>query len=194
VAGAACRSPSRLIEGDDRTRVGRDSERRIEGHRQLLAKKDLDTVVVGKRRERDGRDVHLLTTADRRLRVGGKLSVLTMETQHERVARSHALEAGGDASFHTNETFTGESDDITIKGPGGFIRIDAAGVTIQGTLVEVNVGGGPGTGVTCEPQEPEEPEIEPTPPTPPRPDPAVVPPDLHQHFELDPEPAPPQPP
>jgi type VI secretion system secreted protein VgrG len=34
---------------------------------------------------------------------------------------------------------------VTIKGAGGFIRIDATGVTIVGLLVNINSGGTPGT-------------------------------------------------
>jgi len=40
----------------------------------------------------------------------------------------------------------GEAADATIKGPGGFIRIDASGVTIVGTMVDINVRGTPGDG------------------------------------------------
>ena len=32
---------------------------------------------------------------------------------------------------------------VSIKGPGGFITIDASGITIQGTMVNINSGGGP---------------------------------------------------
>jgi type VI secretion system secreted protein VgrG len=40
-----------------------------------------------------------------------------------------------------------ESDgEICLKGPGGFIKIDAAGVTIVGTLVNINSGGSPTAG------------------------------------------------
>jgi type VI secretion system secreted protein VgrG len=34
---------------------------------------------------------------------------------------------------------------VTVRGPGGFLRIDAAGVTIVGTMVKINAGGGPGS-------------------------------------------------
>jgi type VI secretion system secreted protein VgrG len=32
---------------------------------------------------------------------------------------------------------------ISIKGPGGFVVIDAQGVTIDGDLIRINSGGGP---------------------------------------------------
>ena len=36
-------------------------------------------------------------------------------------------------------------------GPGGFIDIGPAGVTIQGTLVNINSGGAAGAGSSCSP-------------------------------------------
>ncbi len=49
----------------------------------------------------------------------------------------------------------GEAADVTFKGPGGFIRIDASGVTISGTLVEINVGGSAGEGRGSKPELPD---------------------------------------
>ena len=43
---------------------------------------------------------------------------------------------------------------MTIKGPGGFIDIGPAGVTIQGTLVNINSGGAAGVGSGSSPTEP----------------------------------------
>ncbi|HNY39161.1 MAG TPA: hypothetical protein PKJ41_02150, partial [Bryobacteraceae bacterium] len=35
---------------------------------------------------------------------------------------------------------------LSLKGPGGFVDIGPAGVTIQGTLVQINSGGSAGSG------------------------------------------------
>jgi type VI secretion system secreted protein VgrG len=48
------------------------------------------------------------------------------------------------------------ASDLTIKGPGGFIRIDAGGVTIEGVLVKINSGGSPGSGSGASPEQPDE--------------------------------------
>ncbi len=47
--------------------------------------------------------------------------------------------------------------DLTLKGPGGFIMIDAGGVTIQGTLVKINCDGSPGSGADAKPAGPKDP-------------------------------------
>jgi type VI secretion system secreted protein VgrG len=41
-------------------------------------------------------------------------------------------------------------------GPGGFVDIGPAGVTIQGILVQINSGGAAGSGSGCSPEAPEE--------------------------------------
>ena len=51
---------------------------------------------------------------------------------------------------------------LTLKGPGGFIDIGPAGVTIQGTMVLINSGGAAGAGVPVNlvtPTKPEEAHI-----------------------------------
>jgi type VI secretion system secreted protein VgrG len=49
-----------------------------------------------------------------------------------------------------------EAEDLTLKGPGGFIRIDGSGVTIRGTKVYINSGGSPGEGAGASPEAPDE--------------------------------------
>jgi len=46
--------------------------------------------------------------------------------------------------------------DLTLKGPGGFIRIDGSGVTIRGNVVLINSGGSPGSGSGAHPVAPDE--------------------------------------
>jgi hypothetical protein len=46
---------------------------------------------------------------------------------------------------------------VTLKGPGGFIRMNGAGVTIFGTRVEINVSGEAGQGRGSKPDLPEDP-------------------------------------
>jgi type VI secretion system secreted protein VgrG len=46
---------------------------------------------------------------------------------------------------------------LTIKGPGGFVDIGPAGVTIQGTMVLINSGGAAGSGSGSSPTAPKDP-------------------------------------
>jgi hypothetical protein len=75
------------------------------------------------------------------------------------VGDSHALETGKQAHFKAGTALTGEAGrDVTVKGPGGFLRIDASGITISGTAVKINAGGRAGKGKGSNPELPELPE------------------------------------
>jgi hypothetical protein len=55
------------------------------------------------------------------------------------------------------EGIVGEGlEDVTVAGPGGFLRIDASGITIAGTLVKINVSGSPGKGPGSKPEVPDD--------------------------------------
>ncbi len=49
------------------------------------------------------------------------------------------------------------TEELTIKGPGGFVKIDSGGVTIVGNKVKINQGGSPGVAGDAAPPPPEEP-------------------------------------
>jgi hypothetical protein len=69
----------------------------------------------------------------------------------------HALEASQEIHFKAGANLVGEAPSITLKAPGGFILIDASGVTIKGTLVKINNGGSAGTGAAASAGGPAEP-------------------------------------
>jgi type VI secretion system secreted protein VgrG len=48
---------------------------------------------------------------------------------------------------------------LSLKGPGGFVDIGPAGITIQGTLVRINSGGTAGTGSGASPITPQAPDV-----------------------------------
>ena len=47
---------------------------------------------------------------------------------------------------------------LSLKGPGGFVDIGPAGVTIQGTMVLINSGGAAGSARDANPQDPDAPK------------------------------------
>ncbi|MCC6553513.1 MAG: type VI secretion system tip protein VgrG [Polyangiaceae bacterium] len=116
-----------------------------QGHRQLLGMKTIDIIVAKDKRERLQRDAHLYVKGDRREQVEDDRSFVVVEDHHEKIDGSFALASGKTSSYHADETLTGEAGTgVTAKGPGGFVAIDAGGVTISGTLVRINAGGSAG--------------------------------------------------
>jgi type VI secretion system secreted protein VgrG len=154
------------ITGSDRTtldrknrieRVEASTSQWTEHDRRRKVDKDQDIVVMGKKRERIEMDTHLHVRGDRRESIDGKQSRTVVEDVHERVEGTHALQSGKALHLAAGETIAVEGEgSVTLKGPGGFIRFDGSGITIEGTLVKINVGGSPGWAPPSRPDLPED--------------------------------------
>lgn len=145
-----------FIGGSKLQRVIGEEREYTEMNRQLLVKKDQDIHIKGNRRERVEYDRHYTVVENRVEKVKKTHSLLVLEEMHELVKETYARESGKEYHVVAGEEIIGEAPDITFKGPGGFIRIDATGVTISGTFVKINVSGSPGHGHGSNPVEPKE--------------------------------------
>jgi type VI secretion system secreted protein VgrG len=92
-------------------------------------------------------------------KIGGKLSLQIGESRHEKVGQLYVVEAGEEIHLKSGMKIIIESGmQVSIKGPGGFVDIGPAGVTIQGTMVNINSGGSAGSGTEASPDAPESPK------------------------------------
>lgn len=98
--------------------------------------------------------LHQEVEGNRLEHISGDQSLTIGLDQFEKIAGRHALFAGLRAHLFANEDLMGEAPSITFKSKGGFVKIDAGGVTIKGKLVKINVGGSPGKGKGSSPKEP----------------------------------------
>ncbi|AUX44228.1 uncharacterized protein SOCE26_056920 [Sorangium cellulosum] len=183
---------------------GDETERTL-GGQTGWAGKDRHGIVKKTKRELLQQDFHLLVKGSRNEHVG--VQSLSAGEQQEKVGANHALEAGLELHEKAGTVLVAEgAADVTLKGPGGFLRIDAGGVTIVGTLVMINEGGAPGSAGDAQPAAPETPRegnvvaLAPPPPPgtpaapPPRPHPAPAPPVTPPPPPPPPAPPPPAPP
>ena len=108
----------------------------------------------------------------------------TVDGSHvESVGGSYSLEVSGDSMVQSNGNLAmtsgamgqmhltggtkfvvdvGPMGQLSLNGPGGFIKIDASGVTISGIMVKINSGGASSSGCGVSPETPETPaEAEP---------------------------------
>jgi type VI secretion system secreted protein VgrG len=165
-----------LAVGADRARlVGGSRVTLTEGVHMRLTGGDVDAVLRGKRRERVEGEVHQRVVGDRREEIDGKQSLTVGDDRMEKVKGAALFEAGASAHYEagTDAVLHGVKD-ATLKGGGGFIRIDSAGVTIVGATVKINAGGSPGSAPSAQPDVPEDPieadvampELPPIPPLP----------------------------
>jgi type VI secretion system secreted protein VgrG len=159
--------------GGNRQKLVRLNEiEKTDGNLMILVGKDQDIVIRQMKRERVEKDSNLHVKGHRNQKIDGTQSLTVLKNQQEKIAKNHALDAGKQIHLKAGTALVIEAvNDLTLKGPGGFIRIDSGGVTIKGTLVRINSGGSAGSGAGSNPTAPEEAKLaEVEPPTPPEPD------------------------
>jgi len=146
------------IIGEDALKVVQGDELEItEGKVMVVVGGDQDIVVKQDKRERVEGSSHFKVRGKQSQKIDGKYSLSVGADQHVRVTRNLALDASEDIHLSAGSTRVIEATrDLTLKGPGGFIRIDESGVTIRGTRVLINSGGSAGSGAGSSPDVPAE--------------------------------------
>jgi type VI secretion system secreted protein VgrG len=136
-----------LVKGA-RTRLTEDVQMR-------LVEGNLDAQTGGTVRAHVEEEAHLHVVGDRRERIDGAQSVMVGGERHETVAGDALFQAGQAVHFLAgqSEVMHGQ-ESATLKGAGGFLQIDASGVTIVGNLVRINAGGSPGSAPAASPDVP----------------------------------------
>ena len=118
-----------------------------DGNQDIVVKKDKKELIEGEN--------HVHVKMDRNEKVDLNQSLTVGMNQQEKVGMKHAVEAGQEIHLKAGMKVVIEAGvQMTIKGPGGFVDIGPAGVTIQGTLVNINSGGAAGVGSGSAPTEP----------------------------------------
>ena len=155
----------RLVKNDETITVANDRQKLVKndehertvGFVKIVVGKDQDIVIAQDKRERVEGDSHLRVYGKRNQRIDGTQSLTVKGDQHELVGKNHALAAVKEIHLAAGTALVIEAaEDLTLKGPGGFIRIDRSGVTIRGNMVRINSGGSPGSGAGSQAEEPAE--------------------------------------
>ncbi len=144
--------------------VGGDRDQLVKGSEQEQTLGSLrrsvggsaDVVVSGALRESVG-SLDVTVGGDERTLVGGSSSLTVKQSRSDKVVGDVSLEVGGNIHIKAGATLVIEvGSDFTIKGPGGFIRINADGLTMKGSVVKINSGGTAGAGHGVSPAHPVE--------------------------------------
>ncbi|MDI1451242.1 type VI secretion system tip protein TssI/VgrG [Polyangium sp. 6x1] len=161
----AAKNRRRLVKNDETITIGHDRQKLVQNDEQektlgflkVYVGKDQDIVVKQDKRERVEGDDHLRVWGKQSMAVEGNRSFVVQGDRHELVGKNHALAVAQDIHVAAGSAVVIEAaSDLTLKGPGGFIRIDSAGVTIRGKKVWINSGGSPGEGKGASPEAPAE--------------------------------------
>jgi type VI secretion system secreted protein VgrG len=156
-------------QGDQREQVFQDKHLTIERHHTEQIKGNMqllvgggdggnqDIVIKKDKKELVEGDHHHHVKQARNEKVDGTQSLTVGMNQQEKVGQNHALEAGMQIHLKAGLTLILEAGtQLTLKVGGNFIDINPAGVSIQGTMVMINSGGGPGSGSGASPTAPQD--------------------------------------
>jgi type VI secretion system secreted protein VgrG len=147
-------------------RVKNDSKEFIGNDRHLIVKKkqyekveeEKHLIVTQDQVEKISGDMHHHVVGNRNEKVDQTLSVTAGNNMQEKVGQNYAMEAGTAVHIKAGMTCVIEAGmQLTLKVGGNFINIDPVGVTIVGTLVNINSGGAAGSGAGSSPEAPKDP-------------------------------------
>jgi type VI secretion system secreted protein VgrG len=147
-------------------RVLNDSKEFIGNDRHLIVKKkqyekveeEKHLIVTQDYFEKISGDMHHHVVGNRNEKIDQTLSVNAGMDMQEKVGMNYAMEAGSAIHIKAGMTCVIEAGmQLTLKVGGNFINIDPVGVTIVGTLVNINSGGAAGSGAGSSPTSPIDP-------------------------------------
>lgn len=138
----------------------KDMDLRVESESREWVGANRHLVVTGSQLESVGLDSHRTVTGAHAESIGRDYSLQVLGKDHQKVGTVYSLEAGQEIHLKAGMKVIVESAlQISLIGPGGFVDIGPAGVTIQGTVVNVNSGGAPGIGTPAIPDPPQLPDV-----------------------------------
>jgi type VI secretion system secreted protein VgrG len=147
------------VENDSREYVKNDRHLIVHNNQHELVEADKHAHVKGKHNEAIDSDMSLKVGGDVKEQVSGGLSLQVGQSMNEKIGQAWATEAGQTIHIKAGMTLILEAGmQLSLKGPGGFVDIGPAGVTIQGTMVLINSGGAAGSAPDASPQAPDAPK------------------------------------
>jgi type VI secretion system secreted protein VgrG len=147
------------VENDSREYVKNDRHLIVHNEQHELVEADKHAHVKGDHKEAIDGTMSLKIGGDVKEQVGGGLSLQVSQSMNEKIGQTWATEAGQTVHIKAGMTLILEAGmQLSLKGPGGFVDIGPAGVTIQGTMVLINSGGAAGSAPDASPQAPDAPK------------------------------------
>jgi type VI secretion system secreted protein VgrG len=147
-----------VIEKVKKELIEQDNHVHVKGNRTEQVGSSQALTVGGNLTEKIGGKHQLQVVVDRTEKVGNNQSLTVGMNQYEKVGMNHAVEAGMEIHLKSGMKLILEAGvQLTLKGPGGFVDIGPAGVTIQGLMVLINSGGAAGSGSGSSPETPQDP-------------------------------------
>jgi type VI secretion system secreted protein VgrG len=130
----------------------------LEGNRKEQIDKSASLAIGGDQMQAVGGNKHSQVTGSHNQKVDGSNSLDVGMSHEQKVGIKHAVDAGQEIHLKAGMKVIIEAGvQISLVGPGGFVDIGPAGVTIQGIMVKINSGGAAGSGSGASPEAPADP-------------------------------------
>ncbi len=147
------------VENDSREYVKNDRHLIVHNEQHELVEADKHGHVKGAKKEGIDGDSSLTVNGDVKEKVGGSMSLQVGNSVDEKIGQEWVREVVQTIHIKSGMTLIIEAGmQLSLKGPGGFVDIGPAGVTIQGTMVLINSGGAAGSARDANPQDPDAPK------------------------------------
>lgn len=155
--------------------VGGDKHSEVAGKHFEKVKGDTSIHLCAKCMEQVDSDQSLQVGGDRKEQITGNDSLTVGQNRKEKVGQNESITIGQnrDVKVGMNDALSASQAvyitggmnvviqagmQLSLVGPGGFIDIGPAGVSIQGTMVLINSGGAPGSAQSASPDSPDSPD------------------------------------
>jgi type VI secretion system secreted protein VgrG len=151
-----------MVYRDKHVKVHRNQMQHIGGNMELKVggidgPGNQDIVIKATKKELIEGDEHHHVKGNFNEKVDTDQSLTVGSNLHEKVGANYAMEAGMAIHVKGGMTVVIEAGmQLTLKVGGNFVDISPVGVTIQGTLVNINSGGAPGSGSGSSPTAPQD--------------------------------------
>ncbi len=148
-----------IVKKDQFEKIEGEKHQTVKGNQFSSNDGDVNRMVKGDQMVKvDGGD-HLEVKGDQCIKITGDASLAATGKTNQKSTGDYALESGGKIHIKAGMTLVIEAGtQISLKVGGNFIDIGPAGVSIKGTMVNINSGGAAGSGGGCSPTAPEAPE------------------------------------
>ncbi len=133
----------RLVKNDSKHDIGNDEHTTIKNDRKEKVGNDQHLEVTNNLKEKIGGDAHLETGTDYAIKVGSQFSLKSGQDLAGEAGTGVSFKAGTDVHIKGGTNVTIEAGvTLTLKAGGSTVVLGPSGVSIVGTMVNVNSGGG----------------------------------------------------
>ena len=148
-----------IVKNDVREHVGNSRHLIVKKDQKEKVEENKHITIAGSQKEQIAKSKHLSVGGDHNVKVSGSSSLDSSMDYDVKTGMKTAVDSGMEIHLKAGMKVVIEAGvQISLVGPGGFVDIGPAGVTIQGTMVLINSGGSAGSGSGSAPTAPEAPE------------------------------------